>query len=78
MPARATRASLALRRAAEFRQALKRQVQGTYRVGLLVGKVRWEPLAAVRVNPVSKEIEAKTSYIEVQGGYGFAVGAYSK
>lgn len=30
------------------------------------------------VNPVSKEIEAKTSYIEVQGGYGFAVGAYSK
>lgn len=30
------------------------------------------------VNPVSKEIEAKSSYIEVQGGFGFMVGAYSK
>jgi signal transduction histidine kinase len=30
------------------------------------------------VHPVSKEIEAKTSYIEVQGGYGFVVGAYNK
>lgn len=30
------------------------------------------------VNPVSKEIEAKSSYIEVQGAHGFMVGAYSK
>jgi len=30
------------------------------------------------VNPVSKEIEAKSSFVEVQGGYGFMVGAYSK
>lgn len=30
------------------------------------------------VNPASKEIEAKSSYIEVQDGYGFTVGAYSK
>jgi cytochrome c len=30
------------------------------------------------VNPVSKEIEAKSSYVEVQGGHGFMVGAYSK
>ncbi|MDP3820452.1 MAG: cache domain-containing protein [Burkholderiales bacterium] len=30
------------------------------------------------VNPVSKEIEAKSSYVEVQGAYGFMVGAYSK
>lgn len=30
------------------------------------------------VNPVSKEIEAKSSYVVSQGGYGFMVGAYSK
>ncbi len=30
------------------------------------------------VNPVSKEIEAKSSYVDVQGGHGFMVGAYSK
>lgn len=30
------------------------------------------------VNPVSKDIEAKSSYVEVQGGYGFMVGAYNK
>lgn len=30
------------------------------------------------VNPTSKEIEAKSSYIEIHGGYGFMVGAYSK
>ncbi|MFN6995035.1 MAG: cache domain-containing protein [Aquincola tertiaricarbonis] len=30
------------------------------------------------VNAVSKEIEAKSSYVEVQGGHGFMVGAYSK
>lgn len=30
------------------------------------------------VNPVSKDIEAKSSYVEVQGGHGFMVGAYSK
>jgi hypothetical protein len=31
-------------------------MQRAHGVGLLVGKVRWEPLAAVRVNPVSKAL----------------------
>ncbi|MCW5636216.1 MAG: cache domain-containing protein [Rubrivivax sp.] len=30
------------------------------------------------VNPVNKEIEAKSSYVISQGGYGFMVGAYGK
>lgn len=28
-------------------------------------------------NPVSKEIEAKATYVATQGGFGFAVGAYA-
>jgi len=30
------------------------------------------------VNPVTKEIEPKSSYIVTEGGYGFMVGAYNK
>jgi len=54
---------------------------GKYFVQELVGLVKANKAGWVEyrwVNPVTKEVEPKSSYVVSEGGYGFMVGAYSK